>query len=138
MTDLSFTNLIAGLLVSFVVSLPLFALVGLASLQYFYHAYESTPDQLDRFLARQAFPFSIYRAGYVQQMFNAFQTARAWYVARTALLVIVFWTTFGWAVFTLAQPNTPLADWLILGAFFLIYLIMSAILLGFGRGLVEA
>ena len=138
MTDFTFTNLLIGLFFGFVVSLPLFALVGLASLQYFYHAYESTPDQLDRFLARQTLPFSIYRSPYIQQMFNAFQTSRAWYVARTALLVIVFWATFGWAVFTLAQPNTPIVYWLILGVFFVLYLIMSAILLGFGRALVQA
>ncbi|MCC6612739.1 MAG: hypothetical protein IT320_04625 [Anaerolineae bacterium] len=138
MPDITFTHLLIGLFVGFLVSLPLFALVGLASLQYFYHAYESTPDQLDRFLARQSFPFSIYRSRYIQQMGDTFQTTRAWYVARTALLVIVFWATFGWVVTTLAQPNTPLAYWLILGAFFLVYLIMSAILLGFGRALVEA
>mgnify|MGYP007026512051 CR=1 FL=1 len=130
--------LLTGLLIGYLAALPLFALAGLASLQYFYHAYDSTPSQLRRFLATLKFPFSLYRGRYWQQMYGVFDNARSWYIARTALLIVTFWASAGWAAFTVVNSEEPLDNRLIAAGFILFYAITSAVVISFGRRLLRA
>ncbi len=130
--------LLTGLTLGYLAALPLFALAGLASLRYFYHTYDATPSQLRRFLAALKFPFNLYRGRYWQQMYTVFDNARSWYIARTALLIVTFWASSGWAAFTVFNGDEPLENRLIAGGFIFLYAVSSSVVISFGRKMLRS